>query len=271
MRDLFTGLLLICLLPFSGGQTLQTFQKTATIEGAFVDFAVDDLLHLYTLDQSNELIKFDLEGKALFRYSNNKMGKPATMDVSNPLNILLFYPDYMTAITLNRTLSESGRFDLFGPRLLEVTAACLSIENNLWVFDASNFQLKLIDGRGQVIEKSDDLRLYFNAPPVITQMEAHKGYLYANVPESGIVIFDNFAQFDKELPFPHLIHFQFLQNNLIFQRENNLFQLDLNGLRENPVKLPREINENTLVKVKNNYLFFLEKGKGIEIWKITKE
>ncbi len=267
MKFGFTGIFLGCFFFFCSGQLPDNYTLQHTIGGTFIDFKVDDLLNVYTLNPTNELTKFDPQGNELFRYSNNETGKPANIDVSNPMNILLFYPDYQTAITLNRTLNESGRYELMGPDLLEVTAACLSIENKLWIFDASNFRLKLIDVRGQAIEISDDLSLYFDKPPVITQMEAHKGLIYANVPDSGVIIFDNFAQFDKELPYPGIKHFQYHKNHLIFQRGNKLFQLDLVSLRENPINLPREVDNDAILKVKHQFIYILHRDKGIEVWK----
>ncbi|KAA3633311.1 MAG: hypothetical protein DWQ02_13410 [Bacteroidetes bacterium] len=266
MKFLFTGCLFLLIVFHAPAQTTGDFSLVHTIKGTFTDFTVDDLLNVYSLSPTNTLTKYGPNGDELFRYSNNEMGRPATIDVANPMNLLLFYPDYQTAITLNRTLTESGQFDLFGPDLLEITAACLSIENKLWVFDASNFLLKLIDERGQAIEISDDLSLYFDKTPVITQMEAHKGYIYANVPESGIIIFDNFAQFDKEMPIPGIKHFQYSKNNLIFQRDSSLFQLDLNSLKEKPIQLPRTITKGAIAKVKHQFVYICDKDKGIEVW-----
>lgn len=267
MKSWLTMLVLSCLGTFCVGQTENGFSLRQTIPGKFADFTIDDLLNIYTLSPTNELTKYDSKGKVLFRYSNNETGEPANIDVSNPLNILLFYPDYQTAITLNRTLTESGRYELFGTELLEVTAACLSIENKLWVFEASNFRLKLIDERGRTIELSDDLSLYFEQPPLITQMEAHKGFIYANVPESGIIIFDNFAQFDKELPYPGIKHFQYFQNHLLFQQDSSLFQLDLNSLRKIEIPLPRQIKKEEIIKVKRHFIYLLNEA-GIEVWEM---
>lgn len=270
MRFWLFTLVLCCLDSFCFGQNNEGFTLRQTIPGNIIDFTIDNLLNVYTLSPTNTLTKYGPNGEELFRYSNNEMGRPATIDVANPMNILLFYPDYQSAFTLNRTLTESGQFDLFGPDLLEITAACLSIENKLWVFDASNFQLKLIDERGEPIEISDDLSLYFDRTPVITQMEAHKGYIYANVPESGIIIFDNFAQFDKELPIPGIEHFQYSKNHLIFQRDSSLFQLDLNSLKEQSILLPRAITEEGIGKVKHQFIYIYEKDKGIEVWEFQR-
>lgn len=271
MRKIFTGLILFGLVHFVYGQERQTYEKTAFLEGDFSFFTIDDLNQIYTLDVSNQLTKFNIDGESLFKYSNNEMGTPTIIDVANPLNILMFYPDYQIALTLTRTLSESAEYDLFGPETLEVTAACLSIENRLWVFDASNYRLKLIDVRGNSIEESDDLSLYFDAPPVITQMEAHQGYIYANVPDSGIVLFDNYGQFDKEIPISEIDHFQFFKTRLIYQKENELKELDLYTLKERTLNLPFKIEDGQYVKLKNNYIFRLKINEGIEVWKAIKK
>ncbi len=269
MRILFTSLFLLLVIPYVVGQEEQSFEKIATIKGTFSYFTIDDLNQIYTITNDNDIVKYDIDGNELFRYSNNRMGNLSSLDVSNPLNILLYYPDQQTAITLDRTLSETGEFDLFGPETLEVTAICLSIENKLWTFDASNYRLKLIDSSGLAYEESDDLSLYFDAPPEITQMEAHKGCIYANVPESGIVIFDNYGQFDKELPVPGLSHFQFYNDKLFFQKDGELLALDLNTLKEVTLKIPKTILPNTTVKVKNNYFFYFTEGEQIEVWRVV--
>jgi hypothetical protein len=269
MRVLFIVFLLIFGIHFASGQEEYSFEKITTIKGIFSHFTIDDLNQIYTIAEDNDIVKYDIDGNELFRYSNNRMGDLYSLDVSNPLNILLFYPDQQTAITLDRTLSESGEFDLFGPETLEVTAICLSIENKLWVFDASNYRLKLIDGRGIAYEESDDLSLYFDAPPAITQMEAHKGYIYANVPESGIVLFDNYGNFDKELPVKDVNHFQFFNDKLYLQKKGQFSVLNLNTLKESALKLPKTISPNTTVKLKNNYVIYLEGGHDIEVWRLT--
>lgn len=269
MRVLFTSLFLLLVIQYAVGQKEQSFEKMTTIKGTFSYFTIDDLNQIYTITANNDIVKYDIDGNELFRYSNNRMGVITSLDVSNPLNILLYYLDYQTAITLDRTLSETGEFDLFGQETLKVTAICLSIENKVWIFDGSNYRLKLIDSQGLAYEESDDLSLYFDAPPVITQMEAHKGYVYANIPESGIVIFDSYAQFDKVLPFPGLSHFQFFNDKLFFQKDDKFLVFNLNTLKEISLKVPKVISPNTIVKLKNNYFFYHTEGEQIEVWRVT--
>lgn len=248
------------------GQEVSSFEKVAKITGKITYFAVDDLLNIYTLNTKNEVVKYDIDGNELFRYTNNQLGAIKSIDVSNPLNILLFFPEYQSAITLNRTLTNTGNFDFFDTEILDISALCLSRDNKIWLYDASNFKLKLLDNTITVEEESDDLSYYLDTPDTVKQMRVHENWVYLNMPAIGIVIFDDFGQFDKVLPYKNVQDFNFVANELLFQIEGELFALHLETLQKRKIKTPRVLSNENLVQVKNGYFFILEKGGKLEVF-----
>lgn len=264
----FTFLFFLISFGQSVAQDRLASEKVITISNDIRYFTVDDLLNIYTVNAKNEVIKYDIESNELFRYSNNELGELTSIDVSNPLNILLFFPEFQTAIALDRTMSQTGIFDFFNSDILDVSALCLSTDNKIWIYDSSNYKLKLIDGTSTTIEESDDLSYYIDSPTNVKQMLTQGNLIYLNMPETGIIVFDSFGLFDKVLPYKNVLSIQLLNEELLFQVEDNLFALNLETLQKRQLKTPVKLSVNHRIQVKNNYFFVLEKNKSLEIFKM---
>src|SRR5436190_11164720 len=63
-------------------------------------FATDRLGNAYVI-ADNQLLEFDTLGKPKVSYSNFDSGIISSVDASNPLKILLFYPDFARIELLN--------------------------------------------------------------------------------------------------------------------------------------------------------------------------
>ena len=113
-----------------------------SIPGQFAYFTTDKLKRIYAVTDDNELIQYDSNGKELFRYNNNTLGELTYIDTSNPFNLLLFYSEFQTVITLDRTLSPTGNLNLLTTEVGDAAAVALSNDNQLWVYDAASLQLK---------------------------------------------------------------------------------------------------------------------------------
>ena len=83
--------------------------KEIEIEARLI--TTDKLQQLYVVTVDNDVIKFSPQGKELFRFTNNTLGELTHIDVTNPFSVLLYYPDYLTVYTLDRTLNKTGEFN----------------------------------------------------------------------------------------------------------------------------------------------------------------
>ena len=75
------------------------------IENGFDDIQLDIHGFLYQV-KGDALVKRDLTGKEIYRYSNKLLGDIAQLDVSNPLRPLLFYKDQGVIAVIDNTLSQ---------------------------------------------------------------------------------------------------------------------------------------------------------------------
>ena len=97
--------------------------------------ATDKLQQLYIITTENEVIKYSPEGIELFRFSNNTLGDLTHIDITNPFSVLLYYPDFLTIYTLDRTLNKTGEFNLLDLNLTDVETVGMSNDNNVWLYD----------------------------------------------------------------------------------------------------------------------------------------
>ena len=60
----------------------------------------DPLGNIYII-QDNEISRYNRQYKNIARYSNAYLGQPASLDVSDPLRLLVFYKDYNQLLWLD--------------------------------------------------------------------------------------------------------------------------------------------------------------------------
>lgn len=230
------------------------------------EFAVSDKLHqTYVLSTENEIIKYNEDGKATFRFNNNTLGDLAHIDASNPFNLLLFYQEYLNILILDRTLNQSTQLNLFDLNILQANAVSMASDNNVWVFDDYNFQLKKINRQGEIILQSDNLSLFFEKSIRPNFLLEHDQMVYLNEPEIGILVFDAFGQYDKVLDFKGLESFQILEDQLLFFQNKTLQSFHLQSLLMKKIALPNGFDTAKNVLVQKNRLYGIFEGK-VEVY-----
>mgnify|MGYP001799848450 CR=1 FL=1 len=184
------------------------FTQVTHIKTSLKHFTTDKLRQFYIVSPTNELIKYSREGKELFRYINNWLGELAIVDATNPFNLFLYNPEYMTVITLDRTLNETSTFNFFDLDLTDVRAVGMSNDNNIWLYDDLRFTLKKIDRQGNVLLESGNLNLTLGhriAPNAIVERTNQE---FNNDPENRILDIDNFANNIQTLPLKKMEYIQ---------------------------------------------------------------
>lgn len=227
--------------------------------------AADKLQQLYVVTNKNEVIKYNSEGKELFRYTNNTLGELTHIDVTNPFSVLLYYPDYMMVYTLDRTLNKTGEFNLFDLNLTDVQTVALSNDNNVWLYDDVFYKIKKVNRNGDVLRESANLlnQLDINLTPnFILERE---NWLYVNDNKLGILVFDIYGQYSKTMELKDLLNFQILGNQLIYQEGNELKSFHLQSLNTQIIDLPASITSDDQIIIQKNKLF-VRKKEGVEIY-----
>ncbi len=247
------------LLSFSSEAQVRSsaYELISSIPVEAKFFTSDKLQQLYIVTPDNTVIKYSPDGEELFRYNNNTIGELTHIDATNPFNLLLYYPEFQTAITLDRTLNKIGEFNLWDLQVVDVRAVGLAVDNGLWVFDAATYTLKKISQEGQLLRQSDNLSLLLGLTPSPSKLVARANFVYVNDPGTGILVFDNFGQYDRSLPITGIDDFQVVENRILYQIDNAYFIYNLKSFGEMQFPLPQGIAEPLQVRLQKDQLYVL--------------
>ena len=181
--------------------TLLHLQLTKTIKGDYKSFSVDNLENIFLITPSNQIKKLNnnLDSIAIFNESN-LYGDIYSIDVSNPLKVLVYYKDFNTILSLDRQLGKRNVIDLRLQNIFQVKAIAQSYDNNIWLFDEVDNKLKKIDETGNVLFETSDFRLLFDdnyTPQTIMDVS---GLLYLYSQKKGWKIFDYYGGLKSQYP-----------------------------------------------------------------------
>lgn len=172
----------------------------ATFPGEIADAAIDNLNNVYILTATDQLKKFTPSGDSLAVYNNvRKFGKLYSLDVSNPLKVLLYYKDFSSIVVLDRMLAVRSTIDLRRKNILQVAAIGLSYDNNIWLFDALDNKLKKIDDQGNVLLETPDFRQALGEAITPQQIIDHNKQVYLYDSLNGLYVFDLYGTFKRKI------------------------------------------------------------------------
>lgn len=174
-------------------------QSSVCIQVEVNQFNVDLQGNLYVVDDAN-LSKYNVQGELLYRYGNAILGSITSIDVSDPLRILLFYKESNTVVFLNHQLAEIGdAIDLSMISDVEAMVVSYASGGGFWVFDVISMSLQHFSQSGVVQESTENLSgfLNFNKPIALAE---NRQSLYMQLPQR-ILVFDIYGNFLKSRPF----------------------------------------------------------------------
>ena len=224
-------------------------------------FYTDKLQQLYLVTATGELIKYDAAGREVFRYNNNRLGRLGQVDATNPFNLLLYYPDFLQVIVLDRTLSEVATLNLFDLGYVQVQALGLSSDNQIWVYDEQRFRLSKISPDGQVQQESSDLSLQLEHPPRPSFLLERRQTVFLVDPERGVYLFDIFGQPLQTIELRGLSRVQVHGDYLWYAQEGRLFSYHLPSGKVQEMPLPAEAGAAGQIQVQKDRLYVLQDHK----------
>lgn len=174
---------------------------------------------------------------------------------------MLYYPDYLTVILLDRTLNKTGEYVLYDFDIVEGYAVGISNDNNLWIYDDRAFKIKKINREGEALIKSDDLSMILGTgiePNFI--LERHN-WVYVNDPAIGILQFDLFGTYVKTIPLKDLETFQILHNQLVYSQDNQVFAFHLQSLATQSISLPKLTTTDHRIRLQKDRLYIQQKDQ----------
>jgi hypothetical protein len=245
------------LQEVEGGPSFH-LNKFISCEASFI--LTDNIGNIYAIAEY-EIKKYNSKGDLEFTFSDKSRGEIAFVDVSNPLNILVFYRDFHQLIFLDNMLSPIGdSYNLIENNLDQVSLSCSSRDNGIWLFDQQKFQLMKMDKNFQIIQQSAYINQILSKDIHFNYMLEYNNQLYVNDPETGIMIFDIYGAYYKTIPIKQLKSFQLAGDKIYYLLDGSLRSYHTKTLEEQSMQLPEpnasclRIEGNTIVLLANGHL-----------------
>lgn len=223
-----TVLLLSCVAPFG---LINSYETKATY------LTVDNFGNFYTADDYR-LSKYNSDGKFQVPYEELRYGKIGMVDVNNPMKVMVYYPDFSTAVILDRFLSPLTTYNFFDLGYQNIAVVASSVDGRLWFYDNIDFKLKKIDEAGKVYRESQPLNVLLEETPTPNFLMEREGKVYLNDPNIGVLVFDAFGSYAKTVPLKGLRKFQVFQDQIVYFDSLKLNAYNLLSFETKSLNLP---------------------------------
>lgn len=144
MKNAVYFLLLLSFTTFFGqNQKLKTTAlSTKNLENrTYVGF--DGLGNNYYIKENVFIKEKDAQ---VWEYKNVALGKITSVDFVNPLQLVVFYEDFNTIITLDNQLNEIQKLNLFdSDNTIFASKIGLAAQNQFWIYNSLTQQVMLFD------------------------------------------------------------------------------------------------------------------------------
>lgn len=208
------------------GQALQLKLISSEVIPAADDLKVDPFGNIYYI-KGNEIIKHPVKGQQNYSYSDPRLGSISFFTLINPLQPLLYYTDFNTLQILDNRLNFSRSINLLDAGFIDPSLVSYTTQNQILIYDQVSDRLSIYD---------PDSEKLLNFSPTINQISTSSSrpslllssfnHQILHLPQSGFLLFDALAAFQKKIPFTEtLIDADFNNDLLICLSESGILSL----------------------------------------------
>jgi hypothetical protein len=242
------------------------FLLVKTIQADIADFTVDNLGNIYLLSPENQLKKLSPEGDSLAVFNEvRRYGKIYSMDVTNPLKILLYYKEFETIVVVDRFLNIINTIDLRNLNIFQAKAIGLAYDNNVWVYDELEAKLKRIGDDGSLIDQTTDIRQIVDSVPDPIVIIDQSGLVYLYDTTKGVYVFDHYGAFKNHLPLTGWEDFTVIEKNILGRNHQFFFRYQLGDIDVQQEPIPSAYLPSPKIDIMPSSIYVL-KQKGLEIY-----
>ena len=176
----------------------------------------DGIGHVYLVRAPNQIESRTAQGKLQFTASFSEYGAISNLDLSNPLEPVVFFADAGTVLTLDNTLSVLGKLNLWNILPFQVNALCRAAQGGFWLLNARGREIVKIDNQGAVQDRNGFPGLGQGAHnPNLWYMAFNHGQLMLLYSGREAWVFDAFANVQGHYQLPDVLAHPFVGENEI--------------------------------------------------------
>jgi len=219
-------------------------------------FSIDKLGNCYVY-QNYQLKKFSAKGKLVAMFSWLEAGKLESIDVSDPMHLLLYYKNFNQLLFLDSQLNKKGRpIYLDELDLNSVSAVCKSKQMAIWIYDDYENKLIHYGFNPKGIIQTINLDFFNNELSDINYMQEQGNELYLNQKNKAVWVFDQFGSKLNKLNIKTKNGFQIKNDNLIFNNGTNLYSINILSKEKSSTKITG-FEKFDDIKLSNNQIYVL--------------
>lgn len=244
------------------------YAQTSSVEFKAKAFTTDQTGSYYEI-YFNQIKKVGKNGQRQFTYSNNILGEITSVDVFNPMKIVVFFKDFSKVVVLDNTLTEQGGvLDLNEVSLEETSLVCTSYNNGAWYYNPVKFQLNRLEHSSRSINTSANIANILNKNIQPNFLVEYNNRVYLNDPINGILVFDIYGTYLKTIPIFKLKSFQVKENYLLYVNLTGQIETYDFFTLEQAVYKPIEYINVKSVRIENNSIYIITSKNELIIEKI---
>lgn len=229
------NLTLFVLLP---AQVAPAFQLVLGIKANAKIIHTDNLGNLYLVTPTNQLYKYGRNGSLTGTLNYNYTGNISQIDASNPMQIYLFYRELNKVVLLDNNLAFRGEIDLNKAGIIQAAAMARSYDNNIWVFDLADLQLKKVNRKNEVEQSSGNIRQYVTGSPAISSIFDNNDRVFVTDTTNGVMVFDLFGSYLKTIPILGVTNLKVLDKYFFYYRNGLLNRYNWVAFQQSTYALP---------------------------------
>ena len=219
---------------------------------------VDDFNHIY---YTHNAVFYKKGSENTLLYTNLQLGTIGDIDILNPLEITVFYPDFNTVIKLDNTLNEIIKLDfnqLQQFRTVQYTTT--ANDKNLWIFNTDLQQLELFNYQTREI-------IPINQPidqEIITQKSDYN--FCRLLTKTALLTYNIYGSLLSVTPAEGYQTFSQSGNHTILKKQNRLFYRKEGSNRITPLEISDIHVKDFYITANNLYIY---DGKNVHHYQLN--
>jgi len=248
--------IIVCSVFFSFAQqeyTLVLQDSVSIVATKFI--GVDAYQSVYYIQDD---VLYKKQGNSVYSYQNNSLGTITTVDVLNPLEIILFYQNFNTVVQLDNHLSEIKKVN-FSFDAISWVALCSN--HRLWRFNTVNLQLEVFN----TVKRSVETITQPISQPV-KQIKSNYNYCWV-LTETEIIKYNNYGSLIARYALLNYSNFWVLNDSFLVLKNNIFYVYDTLSKTHQQLDLNKISIQDVYVKAETMYIY---NGKKVYRYKIIK-